>query len=346
MQIAHVARPPGAEELGTSGGHGQRSTFIHTPDKLARLMGAKKRKTPAKKPASPPRHGLRPERAPPATRRGSSQPVIGFIGAGNMSRSLTGGLLRNGWARQALVLSDADPRQCKAVKSIFGVDVYADNNQVANRADILVFAIKPQALKAAALGVANSVQRNKPLIVSIAAGVRSSDLERWLGGELPVVRVMPNTAALIGSGAAGMYANSRVGVTMRNQAESILRSVGVAVCLDREELIDIVTALSGTGPAYFFFVLEALEEAAIECGLDRNTARLLTLETAFGAAKMALEGAEEPKQLRARVTSPGGTTEAAIKVLEDGGLKPLFQRAITTAAERARELGADFGASK
>jgi pyrroline-5-carboxylate reductase len=245
-----------------------------------------------------------------------------------------------------LVLSDVDPQQCKAVKSIFGVAVHTDNNQVASRADILVLAVKPQVLKAVALNIAASVQRKKPLIVSIAAGIRSSDLERWLGGHLPVVRVMPNTAALIGSGAAGMYANQWVDASMRDQAESILRSVGVTVWLDREELIDIVTALSGSGPAYFFFVLEALEEAAIECGLDRRTARLLTLETAFGAAKMALEGGEDPKQLRARVTSPRGTTEAAIKVLEDGGLKPMFHRAVAAAAERARELGAGFGTAE
>ena len=157
------------------------------------------------------------------------------------------------------------------------------------------------------------------------------------------MRAMPNTAALIGSGATGMMANDRVDANGRDEAETILRSVGVAVWVQNEDQLDVVTALSGSGPAYFFLLMEALEQAAIDHGLGRETARLLTLETAFGAAKMALEGGEEPAQLRRRVTSPGGTTEQAIKVLEDAGIHAAISRAVTAAVERSRELADMFG---
>ncbi|TAM47501.1 MAG: pyrroline-5-carboxylate reductase [Gammaproteobacteria bacterium] len=269
-------------------------------------------------------------------------PLVGFIGAGNMARALAGGLINSGWDRSRLILSDPDPAQREGVQHL-GLEAHADNAAVAARADILVFAVKPQMLAVAARAVADAVQRRRPLIVSVAAGVRLDDLERWLGGNLPMVRTMPNTAVLVGAGACGMYANARVDQTMREQAESILRAVGVTVWVGREELLDAVTALSGSGPAYFFLMMEALEQAAIGQGLTREQARLLTLQTAYGAAKMALEGAEEPALLRRRVTSPGGTTEQAVKALEEGGLRPLFQNALDAAARRARELADLFG---
>jgi pyrroline-5-carboxylate reductase len=223
------------------------------------------------------------------------------------------------------------------------VNAYADNSEVAGRADILVLAVKPQILATAARALSSAVQKKQPLVISIVAGVRIEDIDRWLGGGLPIVRAMPNTAALIGSGAAGMYANKNVTEAMRNQAESILRAVGVTVWLETEDLLDVVTALSGSGPAYFFLVMEALEQAAIESGLEPKQARLLTIETAFGAAKMALEGREEPAQLRRRVTSPGGTTEQAVKVLEAGGIRRLLKDAMKSATNRAREIADMFG---
>lgn len=285
----------------------------------------------------------RPARKKTARRRAAPQPLVGFIGAGNMARSLAGGLLRNGWARNRLILSDPDAAQRAAVEKVLKLKTYATNNDVAARADILVLAVKPQVLRTAALELTETVQSRRPFVVSVAAGVRLADLERWLGGGLPIVRVMPNTAALIGSGAAGLYANPRVTPGQRDQAESILRSVGVTVWLGDEALLDVVTAVSGSGPAYFFRVMEALERAAVEEGLDRATARLLTLETAFGAAKMALEGGEEPAVLRTRVTSPGGTTEQALAVLETGGIEKLFHQAVRAATQRARELAEMFG---
>ena len=273
----------------------------------------------------------------------SAHPLVGFIGAGNMARGLAGGLLKNGWNWAQVILSDPEPSQRDAIEAVLGMKIFADNIAVAERADILVLAVKPQILSGVAQTLASTVQRKKPLIISIAAGVRIEDIDRWLGGGLAIVRAMPNTAALIGSGASGMFANKRVNETMRNQAESILRAVGVTVWLDDEYLMDAVTALSGSGPAYFFLVMEVLEQAAIESGLDPKQARLLTLETAFGAAKMALEGHEEPALLRRRVTSPGGTTEQAVKVLETGGIRRLFKDAVQAAVDRAREIADMFG---
>ena len=270
-------------------------------------------------------------------------PQLGFIGAGNMARSLASGLIKNGWQAGQLSLSDPELTQRAAVETALGVNAYADNSEVAGRADILVLAVKPQILATVARALTSAVQKKQPLVISIVAGVRIEDIDRWLGGGLPIVRAMPNTAALIGSGAAGMYANKNVTEAMRNQAESILRAVGVTVWLETEDLLDVVTALSGSGPAYFFLVMEALEQAAIESGLEPKQARLLTIETAFGAAKMALEGREEPAQLRRRVTSPGGTTEQAVKVLEAGGIRRLLKDAMKSATNRAREIADMFG---
>jgi pyrroline-5-carboxylate reductase len=272
-----------------------------------------------------------------------SRPLIGFIGAGNMARSLAGGLINNGWPESGLLLADPLPEQRQGVESALGLKTSADNREVAARAGILVLAVKPQVMAAVARGLAETVRAKRPLVISLAAGVRLEALERWLGADLPIVRVMPNTPALIGSGASGLYANRHVSEAQREQAEAILRAVGVTVWLDNEGLLDAVTALSGSGPAYFFLVMEALEQAAVRAGLEAQQARLLTLETAYGAAKMALEGGEEPSVLRRRVTSPGGTTEAAVKVLEDGGVRRLFDEAVRAAGARARELGDLFG---
>jgi pyrroline-5-carboxylate reductase len=273
----------------------------------------------------------------------TAHPLIGFIGAGNMARSLAGGLLKNGWRADRILVSDPEASQRHSVESTLGIKVFADNSEVAAQTDLLVLAVKPQVLADVAKALAAVVQTKKPLVISIAAGVRIADINRWLGGDLAVVRAMPNTAAFIGSGAAGLYANDRVNQDMRNQAESILRAVGTTVWLEAESLMDVVTALSGSGPAYFFLVMEALEQAAIDSGLDPKQARLLTIETAFGAAKMALEGHEEPAQLRSRVTSPGGTTEQAIKILEAGDLRGLFKKALNAAADRSRAIADLFG---
>ncbi len=267
-----------------------------------------------------------------------NQHTIGFVGAGNMARSLASGLLASGWTRDRVILSDIDPDSRRAVETALGLATLADNREIVERAQVVVLAVKPQVLRSVAEGIAPAVQKKNPLVVSIAAGVPSADLERWLGGGVALVRAMPNTPALIGSGASGLYANTRVTEAQHDEAESVLRAVGVTVWLTDEALMDVVTAVSGSGPAYFFLLMEALEQAAVRQGLDGATARLLTLETAYGAAKMALEVGEEPARLRARVTSPGGTTERALAAFEQGGFRALIERAVEAAVARAREL--------
>jgi len=190
----------------------------------------------------------------------------------------------------------------------------------------------------------DAVQHARPLVVSVAAGVRESFLQDWLGGGLALVRAMPNTPAMIQAGASVLHAGAGVSDEQRNLAESILRAVGLTRWVNDEGQMDAVTALSGSGPAYFFLIMEAMEEAVIELGLDPESARLLTIQTALGAARMAMESPESPASLRTRVTSPGGTTEAALKAFEGGGLKPLFQQALSAARERSEELSAMIGA--
>lgn len=270
---------------------------------------------------------------------------IGFIGAGNMARSLASGLIHNGLSADQVELSDPDAAARENLNNQLKVTVFADNLDLVENAEIVVFAVKPQALKAVATAVADTIQRRKPLVISIAAGVRSNDLERWLGGNLPLIRAMPNTAALVGSGASGLYANLAATTEHRDIAETIMRAVGVVAWVDNEDQLDTVTALSGSGPAYYFLVMEAMEQAAIEAGLPADTARLLTLETAYGAAKMALESGEEPSILRQQVTSKGGTTERALGVMEENGLREIYRKALFAAAERSAELASLLGES-
>jgi pyrroline-5-carboxylate reductase len=269
---------------------------------------------------------------------------IAFIGAGNMAQSLIGGLIQDGWPEGALWAVDPDPGQRDNLARRWpAVHPSAEAGDAIAHADVLVLAVKPQVLGEVARALAPAVQARRPLVVSIAAGVRIGDIERWLGGDLPVVRCMPNTPALVGSGATALVANSRVNPAQKAVAESILRAVGLTVWLDDESALDAVTALSGSGPAYCFLVMEALEDAGVQLGLPRETARLLALQTAFGAAKLALESEEDAATLRARVTSRGGTTEQALRVLESGGLRELMASALTAARDRSRELADQLG---
>ena len=265
---------------------------------------------------------------------------IAFIGGGNMARSLIGGLIAGGSDPNHIWVAEPNADQRELLRSRFGVHTGADNPDIATKADVVVLAVKPQVLQGVARQLAPTIQARQPLVISIAAGVREPDLRRWLGGGSPaLVRTMPNTPALVGSAASALFANEFVSEECRQQAESLLRAVGVTVWVDNESLMDTVTALSGSGPAYFFLLMEALEQASVALGLDADTARLLTLQTAFGAAKMALESAESPATLRVRVTSPGGTTEQALAILRDGGMEPLVVRALEAARHRSRELG-------
>lgn len=269
--------------------------------------------------------------------------TITFIGGGNMASSLIGGLIADGAPPDTLRASDPDEGRLRELRDRFGVHTATDNREAARHADTVVFAVKPQMMADVVREVASELAQSKPLVVSIAAGVREPDIRRWLGYEAPIVRVMPNTPALVRSGASALYANANVLPAQRSRAESVLRAVGVTVWLEHEGDMDAVTALSGSGPAYFFLLMELMEDAGRELGLPRDTARLLSLQTAMGAAKMALESADDPATLRARVTSPGGTTERAVQALLDGGLPGLVSGALRAARERSIELGDMLG---
>ncbi len=268
---------------------------------------------------------------------------IGFIGGGNMARSLIGGLIANGFERDRISVTEPDEQKRARLAADFGIHTLESNQQIAATAEVLLLAVKPQQMKQIAEEVAAAVQQNQPLLISIAAGIREPVLDRWLGGNCAIVRAMPNTAALVGSSATALHANERVSEQQREQAESVLRAVGLALWLDSEEQMDSVTALSGSGPAYFLLIMEIMQQAAATLGLDEETARLLILQTAFGTAKMALESSEDATLLRQRVTSPGGTTYQAVKVLEDGGLRELFQQALIAARTRSEQLAKQLG---
>lgn len=269
---------------------------------------------------------------------------LAFIGAGNMARSLIGGLIADGWDATCISVSDPDTAQLAALSSRFQVNTDTNNHSVTENADVVVLAVKPQIIRDVGLDLSDLIQNRQPLLISIAAGIRATDLQRWLGGSCALVRCMPNTPALVQSGATALWRNEHVSDEQKDLAESILRAVGLALWVDSEDLMDSVTALSGSGPAYFLLVMEALQEAGQAMGLPEETAKLLSLQTAFGAAKMALESSEDAAVLRQRVTSPGGTTEKALAVLENGGLRALFSDALNAARERSRELAEQFGA--
>jgi pyrroline-5-carboxylate reductase len=269
--------------------------------------------------------------------------TLAFIGGGNMASSLVGGLIADGWDPASIRVADTSAQQLERLSQRFPVTTTTDNRAAITQADVIVLAVKPQSMQAVAQQLADDINQQQALVISIAAGIRESTLRTWLGADTAIVRTMPNTPAMVQSGATALFANPAVNEEQRSIAESILRAVGVAIWVDDEALMDAVTALSGSGPAYFFLFMEALQKAGCELGLPARTAHLLTLQTAFGAAKMALESTEDAATLRRRVTSPGGTTERAISVLQDGGFEALVSKALQSAAARSRELADQFG---
>jgi len=269
--------------------------------------------------------------------------TLAFIGGGNMASSLIGGLIADGWNPARIRVADASAQQLERLSQRFPVTTTTDNRAAVAQADIIVLAVKPQSMQAVAQELATDISQQQSLVISIAAGIREVTLRDWLGAGTAIVRSMPNTPAMVQSGATALFANPAVSDEQRSIAESILRAVGLAIWVDDEALMDAVTALSGSGPAYFFLFMEALQQAGCELGLPVKTARLLTLQTAFGAAKMALESTEDAATLRQRVTSPGGTTERAIAVLQDGGFEALVSKALQAAAARSSELADQFG---
>jgi pyrroline-5-carboxylate reductase len=269
---------------------------------------------------------------------------IGFIGGGNMAASLIGGLIADGTTPSQIRVAEPDAQRAESLKQQFAVQIAADNGALVEESDVVVLAIKPQVLRDVCQQIAEQVQASRPLIISVAAGIRIGDIDRWLGEDNAIVRTMPNTPALVQCGATGLYANTKVDENQREIAERIMRAVGLTQWLENEAMMDAVTALSGSGPAYLFLVIEALQQAGCKLGLSGESSRVLALQTAFGAAKMALESSESSAELRRRVTSPGGTTERAISILEEGDLRGLFEKALSGARDRAQELAEELGA--
>lgn len=263
---------------------------------------------------------------------------IGFIGGGNMASSLISGLITSGHSPQHLWVSDINPDTLRVLAENFNINTSASNDAVINAVDVVVLAVKPQTLGSIAKGAAALIQQKKSLVVSIAAGISQHSLSQWLGADTAIVRCMPNTPALVLTGATALHANAKVTAEQCNLAENIMRSVGIALWVNDESELDAVTAVSGSGPAYYFLLMEAMEKAALELGLSEVTARLLVQQTALGAAKIALESSESPEQLRKRVTSPGGTTQQAIETFEQGGFTQLVSKALHAARDRSIEM--------
>jgi len=266
------------------------------------------------------------------------QTSIGFIGAGNMAASLIGGLIAKGLDPKNLFASDPNTEALQALAQRTGITACTNNHAVVERANVLVLAVKPQVLQTVLTDMAAVVQAKKPLIISIAAGISIENICKWLGGEVAVVRCMPNTPALVQLGASGLYANNKVSAQQREQAQNILAAVGIALWLDTEAQIDAVTALSGSGPAYFFLLMEAMIAAGEKLGLAPEISQALTLQTALGAAQMAITSDVDVAELRKRVTSPGGTTERAITHFESNGLREIVDGALQAAALRSQEM--------
>ncbi len=264
---------------------------------------------------------------------------IAFIGGGNMAQSLVGGLLAAGRAANEISIADPDPAQRERLRKFAGAAVMADNAEAAAGAGLVVLAVKPQVAPAALHSVAETLRRERPTLLSIAAGLRIATLLEATGSELAVVRAMPNTPALIGRGASAWYANPATGADGRRLAREVLEAAGLAVEVTAEDQLDAVTGLSGSGPAYFFLLVEALADAGTAQGLPGEVAERLAAATGTGALALLAESGASPGELRERVTSPGGTTAAALACFADGGFRDLVARAVASATRRARELG-------
>jgi pyrroline-5-carboxylate reductase len=264
---------------------------------------------------------------------------VGLIGGGNMARAVAGGLLRGGMHATDVLIAEPKPEQCEILRQeLYGAMVSDNNAAVAAQAETLLFAVKPQILKDVCKDLASTVQEHKPLIISIAAGPRIDDIDAWLGGGMRIVRVMPNQPALIDQGISALFANDPTDEDGRALAEKVMTAVGQVVWLESESLMDAVTAVSGTGPAYFYLLIDVMIESAVTFGIDRETARSLAVETARGATALASAETESMSSLIERVRSPGGTTTAAFEYLDAADVRGIFAKAIEAARDRAAAL--------
>ena len=268
--------------------------------------------------------------------------VIGFIGAGNMAYALIKGLLNNGFDANQINISDPNEELLQSRESELEVTTYSDNTSLLSNSDIIFFSVKPQVLSSVCLEL-KGVVKSKHLFVSIVAGIRSSDINRWLGGNFALIRTMPNTPALFQTGVTGLFANELVNNEQKSLVSSILSSVGECFWVDEEKLIDAITAISGSGPAYFFLLMQSMTQAGMALGLDEETANSLSIQTAYGASLMANKTGKDSRTLRAEVTSPNGTTQSAIESFQDQNFEGIVANATRAAYDRARELSNELG---
>ena len=269
---------------------------------------------------------------------------LAILGGGNMGRALIGGMLRRGTRPEHITVGESSPAAREALSADFGVQSTADNVAAVEPASVIVVAVKPQMAGAVLAPLQPALQRARPVVISIAAGIRLAALESWCGAGVPVIRAMPNRPALVGAGATGLFAPASVAAAHREVAERVMQAVGEVIWVAAEDDLDVVTALSGSGPAYFFLLAELLTQGAIDLGLDPEAARRLAIATLHGAGQLAHSGDGDLARMRAEVTSKGGTTEAAVKAFEAADLRGIVARALEAATRRGRELAAQFGA--
>lgn len=267
---------------------------------------------------------------------------IRFVGAGNMAASIIGGLINKGMTASQITASDPGRNQRAYIEREFQILTYDDNNAHFGIPDIVVIAVKPQIMKTVLKDVAVSIQQTNPLVISVAAGITTSQIKSWLESELAVIRTMPNTPALIGQGAIGMFASPQVSAEQKQLTEQIMDALGTSIWVGKESQIDAVTALSGSGPAYFFMFMEYLQQAAVKLGLSETDAALLTKKTAVGAALLAQRSPETLLQLKNRVTSPNGTTDAALKSFTESDIESVIEKALIAANQRSVTLSKEF----
>jgi pyrroline-5-carboxylate reductase len=276
--------------------------------------------------------------------KGKGMSSIVFIGGGNMASCIIGGMIANGFDADNIMVSEPGAESRKRLEDSYGIKTTTDNRAAVKQADIIVLAVKPQIMNGVAADLAQSLD-HRPALVSIAAGIPLMALENWLGSTSAIIRAMPNTPAMVLSGATGLFANAQVGTEQKALVEKIFAAIGYACWVENEAQIDAVIAVSGSGPAYFFRIMEIMQQVGQELGLPQQVAQDLSLKTALGAARMATESGINPTQLREQVTSPGGTTQAALQTFEEQGLEEIFRKAMSSALTRAEVMSADFGSA-
>lgn len=263
---------------------------------------------------------------------------ISFIGAGNLASSLIGGLLNDGYPAACIRASHPNAQVVSDLISHFGIEATTDNKEACLDSDIIVLCVKPNKVALVSKEISDVCAQSKPLIISVAAGVSLACIEHCFKGDMPVVRAMPNTASMVGSGATALIANQVAADEHKQWAESVMRSVGVVVWLQAESQIDAVTAISASGLAYYFYIMEIFEQTAVSMGLSEEAAHLLGLQTALGASHMGMQSNLSLNELRQKVTSPGGTTESALQVLQQGQLEDILRSAVAAARDKAQEM--------